>query len=102
MVLIISLNKLWILPPALDPLSLHVVGAEDVEVVGYLVGTALQVQEAGDEAEHVVLKSPVGCSTSTLAVLLLRLGAAAPQVDFARAHPCPGTGRGPWRSWPWF
>ena len=44
MVLIITLNKLWILPPALDPLSLHVVGAEDVEVVGYLVGTALQVQ----------------------------------------------------------
>ena len=103
MVLIISLNKLWILPPALGPLSLDaLVGTEGVEVVGDLVGTALQVQGAGDEAESWnSLKSPVGCSTSTLAVLLLRCSAAAPQVGLARAHPCPGTGRGPWRSWPW-
>ena len=72
MVLIITLNKLWILPPAFGPLSLDAfVGTEGVEVVGELVGTALQVQGAGDEAEHVVLKSPVGCSTSTLAVQLL-------------------------------
>ena len=106
LVLIISLNKLWILPPALGPLSLvALVGTEGVEVVGDLVGTAVQVQGAGDEAESWN-SLEVSCRLlcvhgSTLAVLLLRLGAAAPQVDLARAHPCPGTGRGAWRSWPW-
>ena len=75
MVLIISLNKLWILPPALGPLSLDaLVGAEDVEVVGDLVGTAVQVQGAGDEAESWnslevscrLLRVHLGCAAASL------------------------------------